>query len=335
MSSDESPNVPAERDHRHAVREKAQQVHAQQSRARLIRTTTIVTALVAVVAIAAVVVTWAVTSVASTPSVNPENVTNDGFVVTTASGAGTVDEPGTVDDTAPGALGAVPAETPTPEPTATETSGATPTPGATEQPVVDIRVYVDYLSTGSHDFQVANVKQLSKWVNEDAATLTYYPVAMLTAKSNGTKYSMRAASAAACVATHSPDTFFAFNNALLSQQPEVDSDGYTDDELADMAIGSGSDSPKVVRECIENQEFASWARSATERALDGLPDTKDVALTGTPIVLVNGVPYVGALNDPKEFAQFVLTSASDAYYKTPTPTPSPTDSVTPTPTPAP
>jgi hypothetical protein len=30
MSSDESPNVPAERDRRHAVREKAQQVQAQQ-----------------------------------------------------------------------------------------------------------------------------------------------------------------------------------------------------------------------------------------------------------------------------------------------------------------
>ena len=45
------------------------------------------------------------------------------------------------------------------------------------------------------------------------------------------------------------------------------------------------------------------------------------------MVLVNGTPYVGALDDPKEFAQFVLTIASDAYYKeprAPTPTPTPT-----------
>ena len=282
----------------------------------------------AVVAIAAVVVTWAVTSVASQPSLNPANVTDDGFVVTTVSGVGSAEESGTVDDDpATQSLDAVPTETETATPT------PTPTPAATEQPVVDIRVYVDYLSTGSHDFQVANVQQLSDWVNEDAATLTYYPVAMLTAKSNGTKYSLRAASAAACVATHSPDTFFAFNNALLAQQPEVDSDGYTDVELADMAIATGADSPKVVRSCVEEQAFASWAKSATERALQGLPDTKDVALTGTPMVLVNGMPYVGALDDPKEFAQFVLTSASDAYYKTPTATPSPT--VTPSPTPTP
>lgn len=326
MSSDETPHVPAERDRRHAVREKAQQVQAQQSRARVIRTASIATAIVAVVAIAAVVVTWAVTSATSQPLLNPTNVTDDGFVVTTVSGVGSAEESGTVDDEAAAqTLEAVPAETPTPEPT--------PTPAATEQPVVDIRVYVDYLSTGSHDFQVSNVQQLSKWVNEGAATLTYYPVAMLTAKSNGTKYSLRAAAAAACVATHSPDTFFAFNNALLAEQPAVDSDGYTDVEIADIAQARGAESPKIVRSCIEKQEFASWAKSATERALQGLPDTKDVALTGTPMVLVNGIQYVGALNDPKEFAQFVLTSASDAYYSTPTPTVTPSPSVTPTPAP--
>jgi protein-disulfide isomerase len=325
MSSDESPNVPAERHRRHAVREKAQQVQAQQSRARLIRTTSLAAIIVAVVAVAAVVVTWVVTSSASQPLLSPTNVTNDGFVVTTVSGVGSATDSGAVDDEAAAQSleAAVPTETPTP----------TPTPAATEQPVVDIRVYVDYLSTGSHDFQVANVQQLSKWVSEDAATLTYYPVAMLTAKSNGTKYSLRAAGAAACVATHSPDAFFAFNNALLAGQPDVDSDGYTDVELANMAQASGVESPKVVRSCIEKQAFASWAKSATERALQGLPDTDDVALTGTPMVLVNGIPYVGALDDPKEFAQFVLTSASDAYYSTPTPTASPSGSATPTPAP--
>ncbi len=161
-------------------------------------------------------------------------------------------------------------------------------------------------------------------MTEDAATLTYYPVAMLTAKSNGTKYSLRAASAAACVATHSPDTFFAFNNELLANQPDVDSDGYSDTELADIAQASGAESPKVVRSCIEDEAFASWAKSATERALKGLPDTDDIALTGAPMVLVNGMPYVGALDDPKEFAQFVLTIASDAYYKDASPTPTPT-----------
>ncbi len=273
MSSDDSPNVPAERDRRDAVREKAQQVQAKQSRARLIRTASIGAVVVGIVAVAAVVVTWVVSSSLSQPQLSPTNVTDDGFVVTTVTGVASATESGTVDDEAAAqTLEALPTETPSP----------TPTASPTEKPAVDIRVYVDYLSTGSHDFQVANVQQLSKWVADDAVTLTYYPVAMLTAKSNGTKYSLRAASAAACVATHSPETFFAFNNALLTEQPEVDADGYTDTELADIAQARGVQSPKVVRACIEKQEFASWAKAATERALQGLPETKDVTLTGTP-----------------------------------------------------
>ncbi|MBD8023360.1 DsbA family protein [Microbacterium gallinarum] len=317
MSSDESSNAAAPSERRDAVREKAQQVQARQSRARLIRVATISAVAVAVVAVAALVVTWAVSSAASKPMLSPQNVSNGGFVVTGVTGAGLATEEdqnkaGTIEGTA----------TPTPTPTATPTPTPTPTP--TEQPAADIRVYVDYLSAGSRDFQLANVQQLSKWVSEDAATLTYYPVAMLTSKSNGTKYSLRAAGAAACVATHSPDYFFAFNNTLLTQQPEVDSDGYTDSELAAMAIASGADGAKVVRACIEEQDFTSWAKTATERALGGLPGTDDLALTGTPMVLVNGTPYVGALDDPKEFAQFVLTVASDAGDETPTPTPTPT-----------
>ncbi len=321
MSSDESPNVPAQRGRRHAVREKAQQVQAKQSRARVIRTASIATVVVAIVAVAAVAVTWTITTNASKPLLNPANVTNDGFIVSAVTGvASSGQAPGSVDDsTASQVPETAPTETPTPD------------PSASAQPVVDIRVYVDYLSTGSRDFQMANAPQLSKWISDGAVTLTYYPVAMLTAKSNGTKYSLRAAGAAACVATYAPDSFFKFNNDLLSRQPAVDSDGFSDSELADIAITAGTDAPKVMRACIENGSFSSWAKSATERALQGLPDTDNVALTATPTVLVNGVQYVGAMTDPKEFAQFVLTADSDAYYKTATPTPTVTPSATPTP----
>ena len=95
--------------------------------------------------------------------------------------------------------------------------------------------------------------------------------------------------------------------------------------FATLAQATGLDDPKVVRACIEDQSYASWAKAATEQALKELPGTDGVALTGTPMVLVNGTQYVGKLDDPKEFAQFVLTVASDAYFKgTPTPTPSST-----------
>ncbi|KAA9107528.1 DsbA family protein [Microbacterium rhizomatis] len=326
MSSDESPPSPAPQDRREAVREKAQQVQAKQSRARALRRVAMGVGVVAVVAVAATVVTWAFTS-SSKPQLSPANISNDGFTVTSVAGVA-VD---TANGSAPDA-GATASPTPSP---AVPTAAATP--AATKSAPVDIRVYVDYLSSGSRDFQMANVQQLSKWVSQDAATLTYYPVSMLASKSNGTKYSLRAASAAACVATHAPDTFFAFNDALLRKQPPVDSDGLSDADLATLAIASGASDPKAVRSCIETESFASWAAGATDRALQGLPDTDSVSLTATPTVLVNGMPYVGKLDDPKEFAQFVLTIASDAYYKTasPTPTASPSPSTTMTTTPLP
>lgn len=315
MSSDESENTPVTSDRREAVREKALQVQAQQSRSRMIRISGLVIAAVSIAVVAVVVVSWTIGSAASKPLLDPSNVDHDGIVVTSI--AGTVLEDGT------GEMAAVPSDgtaTATPPPTPTPTSD----PTATATPAVDIRVYVDYLSPGSREFQLANAPQLSSWIGQGAATLTYYPVAMLTSKSNGTKYSLRAASAAACVATHSPDTFFPFTHALLEKQPAIDSDGFSDTELADLAVASGAAAPKIVRACIEDEDFAQWAKSATDRALVGIPGTDGVTLTGAPMVLVNGSPYVGALDDPAEFSQFVLTIASDSYYKTATPTPTPT-----------
>ena len=48
-------------------------------------------------------------------------------------------------------------------------------------------------------------------------------------------------------------------------------------------------------------------------------------------VLVNGQPYVGALDDPAEFSQFVSTTASGAFYKQQLEEATPTPTVTPTP----
>ena len=82
---------------------------------------------------------------------------------------------------------------------------------------------------------------------------------------------------------------------------------------------------RPVREALRGrrQVLELWA---TERAVAGIPDTNGLSLTGTPMVLVNGKQYIGDLSDPAEFSQFVLTTASDAYYKSaPTPTPTPTE----------
>ena len=314
MSHDDAPNEPTPAGRRDAVREKAQLVHAKQSRARVLRRSALAVVAAAAVVAVAVAVSWAVRSNSDRPQLQPADATADGFRVTSVSSV----SPGTPIDGASSA------------PTAAAEPQATPSP-STSASVVDIHVYVDYLSPAARQWQLANAKQLASWVSDGAATLTYHPVSMLTAKSNGTKYSLRAASAAACVATLDPSKFFSFNNDLLTRQPAVDSDGFSDKELADIAQANGSDEPKRLRDCIETESYSSWVKGATERAISGIPGTKGLTLTGTPMVVVNGQQYVGDMTDAAEFSQFVLTSASGAYYKSQTATPTPT--VTPTPAP--
>ncbi|MBS1907251.1 MAG: thioredoxin domain-containing protein [Actinobacteria bacterium] len=319
MSSDETPNVPTPSHSRAAVREKAQQVNAQQSRARIIRRAIIGLVAVVVVAAAGGAVAWAVGSAVSKPALSPSNLKEDGVVVTKAdleaARAGSAATP----TPSPGTAAAAPAASASPSPDPAPTAGT-----------VDIHVYVDYLSPGAGDFERANAKQLATWVDQGAATVTYHPVALLTANSNGTKYSLRAASAAACVAARQPDVFYAFNHALLVDQPKQDTDGRSDKELIDLAVSSGVKDSDGMQSCVEGSTYASWVKDVTQRAVDGpLPGSKKAALTGAPTIVVNGQVYAGSLTDAAEFSQFVLSVASDSYYGTPGPT------VTPTPTPTP
>ncbi|MEX0160846.1 MULTISPECIES: DsbA family protein [unclassified Microbacterium] len=319
MSSDETPNVPSPRNTREAVREKAQKVHAQQSRARVMRR--IILGAIAIVAVGAIgtAITLAVSAQVSKPQLTPGGMDDDGILVSDISASAMSDS-----TVAP------------PSPEETETGGeATPTPEPTTSSTVDIHIYVDYLSPDAGEFERANARQLVNWISEGAATVTYHPVALLTASSNGTKYSLRSAAAAACVATHSPAQFYAFNHDLLDDQPEVNTDGFSDAQLADIAGAVGSDNVKSVRSCIEDQDYVTWAKEATSRALEGpLVGSDDLVLTAAPMIVVNGEAYVGALDDPSEFSQFVLTVASDAYYATETPTPAPTPTETTEPAPS-
>lgn len=310
MSIDSGDTPSPAPDRREAVREKAQRVRVRQSRIRVARRVGLGVVATAAVAAVAGVVVWSVMSSVGGRDLTPRNSTADGFAISDVTGAAS--QQGSIADATPSAT-----------PNGSAAATPTPDPSASVAAPVDIRVYVDYLSPGAREWQLANVEQLTTWVDEGAATLSYHPVSMLTAKSNGTKYSLRAAAAAACVATHDEAVFFAYNTELLSRQPAMDTDGFSDVELADLAQAVGASNPADLRECIEGGDFVEWAKDATERAVSGIPDTDGLELSGTPTILVNGQPYLGSLADAAEFSQFVLTSASDAFYTTPTPTPTP------------
>jgi protein-disulfide isomerase len=191
--------------------------------------------------------------------------------------------------------------------------------------VADIRVYLDYLCPFCGTFETTNTEQIQQWVESGAATLEVHPISILTSKSAGTQYSLRAANAAACVANSSPDDFLAFNTALFADQPVEGTAGLSDEDLKALVASSGvSTGVTAINECIDETTFKSWVKAATDRALSGpIPNSSLTAITGTPTVLVNGKQYVGALDDPKEFAAFVLQATSETY-STATPTPTPT-----------
>lgn len=302
MSIEKSP-APAASTTRQAVRDKAMQVHAAQSRARVFRRVALALVIVAAVAAVAVIVTSAVSATMNRPQLSPSGADGDGFAISAAASA-------------------------TPAPTEADATAGEETAAAMVAPAVTIQVYVDYLSPGSREWQLANASQLASWVSDGAVALSYHPVSMLTAKSNGTKYSLRAASAAACVATQSPASFFGYQTELLTKQPTIDSDGLSDSDLADLAIAAGAEDPKSMRACIEQERYAAWVKGATERAVAGIDGT-ELSLTGTPMIIVNGQQYVGALGNAAEFSQFVLTSASGAFQKSRADTASPTPTTTP------
>ncbi len=175
---------------------------------------------------------------------------------------------------------------------------------------VDIRVYLDYLCPFCAQFEATNNDQISQWVTDGSATYEVHPIAILTSQSLGTRYSNRAANAAACVADQSPDAFLAFNNLLFTNQPDEQTEGLTNDEILDLATQAGATGSSIEK-CVTDGTFNAWVTASTARALDGpLLDTDVEKVSGTPTVLVNGVQYTGTLTDADEFAAFVLQQSA-------------------------
>lgn len=204
--------------------------------------------------------------------------------------------------------------------------GATPVPHEPNAPsVVDIRLYVDYLCADCGRFSQSNAEQLRRWAESGAATLEIHPLAMLTTKSAGTQYSLRAAAVAACVAELSPDHFLDFHEAMLRDQPEQGTEGLSDTGIVDRAERAGVTAIGQIRRCVSEQRFRTWVKEATARALAGpIPDAEIARIESPLTILVNGQQFVPSTAfDPGELAQFVYQAAGDAFSDNPTPTPTP------------
>jgi protein-disulfide isomerase len=310
MDNDAPEVLPTKNQRRQATREKARELrvaqHKQEKRNRFLLQGGIVVVVLAVVAGVAFILTSAIRP----PAPGPTNMASDGIVI--GSELQVVQTPAL-------AAGAAPVATPV------------------DAKVPNIRIYVDYLNQVSGEFQKANSEQLATWADNGTATVEYHPIAILTGRSAGSQYSLRAANAAACVANFSPNSFFAFNELLFENQPEEGTEGHSDEELKKLVATAGeADAGETavgvaqgrIGSCIDDSSYKAWVQAATDRATtQEVPHSSLDKVKATPTVLVNDKQYTGSITDEKEFQAFVLSVASETYAKSsPSPSPSPSPS---------
>ncbi|KQP55512.1 thioredoxin domain-containing protein [Agreia sp. Leaf283] len=176
---------------------------------------------------------------------------------------------------------------------------------------VRVVTYVDYLCPFCGQFEATNAEQLSDWVASGDVVLEVHPISILDRASLDTRYSTRAANAAACVADSAPQSFEAFSALLFANQPAENTEGLSNADLVDLADEAGALDDSDVSDCIESEGFSDWVTEATDRALTGpLPGSDLEKVSGTPTVIVDGEQYTGSLTDAEEFADFVLPAGS-------------------------
>lgn len=197
--------------------------------------------------------------------------------------------------------------------------------------ILDIQIYLDYQCPNCGDFEKTNADYITSLVENGKTTVEYHPISFLD-RASGTKFSTRAANAAACVANYSPNQFYAFNALMFDNQPAENTPGLDDAKLIELTTEAKVESAASISTCINELEFKAWVGAATARALNGpIPNSNIEKIPGTPTVIVNGLKYEGSITDLASFQAFVLQATGADFNEQSTPTPTPTPSETPTP----
>ncbi|MFS0854085.1 DsbA family protein [Microbacterium sp. 179-I 3D4 NHS] len=139
----------------------------------------------------------------------------------------------------------------------------------------EIDVYVDFMCPVCGQFEQAYGEQLQTAAANDEITLNLHPVSILDRYSQNTKYSTRAGGAAYCVAENAPDSFLDFFNYMFANQPQENTAGYTDEELASFAEQAGAG---AAADCIADGTYMDFVGDQTSAH----------EIQGTPTVEING-----------------------------------------------
>ncbi|MFF5291189.1 DsbA family protein [Paractinoplanes globisporus] len=148
---------------------------------------------------------------------------------------------------------------------------------------VTIDLYEDFMCPICHQFETDSGATLNQLVADKKVTVRYHTVAILDDASNGTKYSTRAAGAAAEAAQEGK--FKEYHDVLYANQPEENSDGLTDAKLIDLgkSVGLGD----AFATAVNNKTYDAWVAKVTDTFASR-------GFNGTPTVVVNGKQLQGA-----------------------------------------
>ncbi|MCB1273719.1 MAG: thioredoxin domain-containing protein [Leucobacter sp.] len=179
----------------------------------------------------------------------------------------------------------------------------------------DVLIYVDYRCPHCSAFEQANQQLLDELVMSDDTTVEIVPLTFLDRASEGAYYSSRASAAMACTVDAQPELAWNLHTNLLNPlvQPGA-GPGLTNEELVQLADAStdarldpiASLDPEVA-DCIRNERFVPFAKALNDWVFtNSVPNAIDPGLRveGTPLAVVNGVPYEGEPSDGEAFQAF-------------------------------
>ncbi|KQO61337.1 hypothetical protein ASF23_12680 [Curtobacterium sp. Leaf261] len=251
---------------RQAARARQEQERRRQRRNRWFLQGGIGLAVIAVAVVVVVVVSNMNSSSGTTTAAGPKNMASDGITFTGESGK----------------IVATPTDSLAPK--------ATPSPAATSASdgAVVVTTYIDWSCPSCKAFEAQYSSELQSQVRDGSVVLDIHPIAILDRNYRNSRYSSRAANAAACVANTAPKDFLAVQTQFYDNQPEEGTDGLTDAKIKSLVKAGGVSSAKVA-DCIDSEKYGSWVTAATNRAVgnEALQNPATGSF-GTPTVLIDG-----------------------------------------------
>lgn len=168
-----------------------------------------------------------------------------------------------------------------------------------------VDVYLDPLCPFCKRFEQTYMGMLKDEAAAGTITLRVHPLAVLDRLSNGTQYSTRAAGALTYVAASDPEKAMPLLEAVFAAQPEENTSGLSNHELAAIAAKLGAKLPTEGAPESTLRWVQATTKAATSAPLPTVTKPSGYTLRSVPTIVVNGLAFTGNDTGPTGgFLQF-------------------------------